>query len=158
MKPRRPRSRGGFTQQPESQTWKFEGSGLQKHHQNSTRRPPREGRKSTTLGLEREKKKERNFGWSGGGGGRPAEGASSGGAVQRRGQSGRGKILKTPTKNLEHTTHTHTPTTTTHTTTPEILAKNTNSGQMRFGQMWSQKRPGQIRIFSGQMRFGQMRA
>ena len=152
MKPRRPRSRGGFTQQPESQTWKFEGSGLQKHHQNSTRRPPREGRKSTTLGLEREKKRAKF--WVVRRKGRP----SSGGAVQRRGQSGRGKILKTPTKNLEHTTHTHTPTTTTHTTTPEILAKNTNSGQMRFGQMWSQKRPGQIRIFSGQMRFGQMRA
>ena len=39
-----------------AQTCTFEGPGLDKHHQNSTRRPPREGRKERNFRWEREKK------------------------------------------------------------------------------------------------------
>ena len=61
-----------------TQTCTFEGPGLQKHHQNSTRRPPERERKTredtqrakqrAKMGAERGKKKARNFGWSGRGG------------------------------------------------------------------------------------------
>ena len=69
-----------------AQTCTFEGPGLQKHHQNSTRRPPREGRKEGNFRWERVKK-ERNFG------------RSKGRAFRRRGVRGR---------EPEHTHHTQT--------------------------------------------------
>ena len=72
-----------------AQTHTFEGSGLQKHHQNSTRRHPERDQKSDDKS-GRGKKKEGKFGWSGGGG------------VRRRGSGG--GALNTPTAH----THTHT--------------------------------------------------
>ena len=76
-----------------------------------------------------------------------------------------------PTGNNRQQQATTTTTTTTsnnnqeQTTTTENLAKELKhqNGQIRFGQMWSRKQIGQIRIFLakcgfGQMRFGQMRA
>ena len=56
---------------------------FKKHHQNSTRRPPRERPKERQWGREREKK-ARNFGRSGGGGAAEGSGAGkwgSGGGV-----------------------------------------------------------------------------
>ena len=69
----------GFTGQPER---KQAGPDRPKHHQNSTRTPPRERKKDTTQDPQREKvemgvgegKKTRNFGRSGGGLSCPAEG------------------------------------------------------------------------------------
>ena len=125
---------------PRAQTYTFERPGLQKHHQNSTEDTQRE-KKEWNFRRERETK-ERNFG------------RSRRRAVRRRRVRGRGpKILKTPTK-LEdtHQTSWRHPPKTQHTHGQNT--KNTNSGQMRFGQMrstfWHTK--------SGQMRFGQMRS
>ena len=55
--PRRVEPRRGFTRQPESPNVRVPAF---KHHQNSTRRPPREGRKERNRGGRG--KKERNFG------------------------------------------------------------------------------------------------
>ena len=59
-RPTRPGRRGSHTTARELQTCTFEGPGLQKHHQNSTRRPPRERRKNEISGGR--EKKARNFG------------------------------------------------------------------------------------------------
>ena len=95
-----------------AQTCTLEHPGLQKHHQNSTRRPPRERRKNGITG-GREKKRAKFW------------------AVQRKGGPAEGGPGERP-KNFEHTHHTHkqqqqqqqqqqqAPGTT---TTPEILAK-----------------------------------
>ena len=66
VKPRRPGSPGGFTRQPPKRAH-FEGPGLHKNHQNSTRIHS-ERQKQSETGGRRRKKKERNFGRSGGGG------------------------------------------------------------------------------------------
>ena len=91
---------------PRAQTCTFEGPGLQKHHQNSTKRTKREGEKNENCGGRKGKKREILGGPAEGG---PAEGGSGGG-VRRRG-------LNTPT------THTHT-TKTNHNNTKKGLAKN----------------------------------
>ena len=78
----RVRSRQGFTRQPESPNVHISGSQrFKKHHQNSTKGPPREGEKNENCGGRKEKKK-RNFGRSGGGlsgGGLSSAWLSSGG-------------------------------------------------------------------------------
>ena len=104
----------------------------------------REERKKFPAG---EKKKTRNFGWSGGG---PEEGA-----LPRRGVRGPKilktptknledthqkswrqppKILKTPTKNLEHTTHTQPTTHTTTAHTQQQQQQQNNQGRLRFNR------------------------
>ena len=57
---------GASHDSPRAQTCTFQGPGLQKHHQNSTKGPPREGEKNENCGGRG--KKERNFGMSSGGG------------------------------------------------------------------------------------------
>ena len=85
------------------QTCTFEGPDLQQHHQNSTRRPPREGRKKECGGTV--KNSEILSG--------PAEGGPAGGRSRRRavfgsspegGRSGgrRGKNVEHAQKNVEH--------------------------------------------------------
>ena len=64
----------GFTQ-PESQTCTFEGPGLQKHHQNSTKAPTREGEKNENCGGRGKKENEILGGPAEGG---PAEGLGFG--------------------------------------------------------------------------------
>ena len=63
---------------PRAQTCTLEGPGLQKHHQNSTRRPPeREREKKSENGDGRGKKQREILGGLAEGG--PAEGGSGGG-------------------------------------------------------------------------------
>ena len=82
-----PKPPGLHTTARELQTCTFEGPGLQKHHQNSTRRHPEREEKNEFWRREREKK-ERNFGRSRGravqGKGGPGEGRSRGRAVQTK--------------------------------------------------------------------------
>ena len=89
--PRRPGLVGppGFhTTTRELQTCTFEGPGLQKHHQNSTRRPPEREEKNEFCG-GRGKKKSEILG--GPGEGRSGEGRSRGRAVQGKGGPGEGR-------------------------------------------------------------------
>ena len=58
-----PEAAGVSHDNPRAQTCTFEGPGLQKHHQNSTRRPPEREEKNEFCG-GRGKKKERNVGRS----------------------------------------------------------------------------------------------
>ena len=71
---------------PRGETCTFQGPGLQKHHQNSTKRPPREEERMRRV-AGRGEKKTRNFGRSADGG--PAEGSQ-----------GSAQILDAPTKIL----------------------------------------------------------
>ena len=87
----------------------FEGPGLQRHHQNSTRGPLRERRKKEISG-GRERKKAKYWAVQGKGG--PAEGS--------RGPGER-------PKNLEHTHHTHKTTTNRH--PPHTHNNNKNNTQ-----------------------------
>ena len=99
----KPTSPGLHTTTQELQTCTFQGPGLQKHHKNSTKGPPREGEKNENI-VVGEGEKRAKF-WAvrrrvvqrrGGvqregvssGGGCPAAGVSSGGGVQRRGCPG----------------------------------------------------------------------
>ena len=63
-----PKAAGVSHHSPRAQTCTFEGPGLQNHHQNSTRRPPRDGHKEKKEKYGAgEEKKEQHFGRSGGG-------------------------------------------------------------------------------------------
>ena len=93
VKPRRPRSR---------QTCTFEGPGLQKHHQNSTKRPPKREKRNDNCGGRG--KKGRNFG------------RSSGGVVRWRGH------------NTQQHNNTHTPT---HTSSDRFHPKTTDIPTLR---------------------------
>ena len=95
---------------PRAQTWKIEGPGLQKHHHNSTRRPPREGIKKEKCGGRGQKKSD-IFG-----------GPAESGPVQ--GGPGEGPNQQQPT------------TTTTYTNTKNGLAKNglAQTGLTHIGQ------------------------
>ena len=62
VKPRRPLGPPGFhTTARELQTCTFEGTGLQKHHQNSTRRPPERDREKERKWERKRKKKKREI-------------------------------------------------------------------------------------------------
>ena len=87
-------SRRGFTRQPESQT-----SGLQSHHQNSTKQPPREEERMKIVAGEEKKKSEIL-------GGRVEGGPAEGGPAEE--ESGRAHKSWTHHENLEHTPHRHT--------------------------------------------------
>ena len=94
---------------------------LQSHHQNSTKRPPREEERMEIVAGEG--KKERNFGRSGGGG---------------RGSRGRGSQGECPNlgrtdENFEHTPHRHT---TPHHTTPQHNTTQHNGGSST-GWSWA---------------------
>ena len=110
-------------------SWNFGGPGLQKHHQNSTRRPPERENKNENGG-GRGKKKSEIFGGPAEGGpveggleeGGPAEGGPAEGGPA--GGRSRGRVVRTtqttPTQHTHHThSNTHTPTQQhTHTHTP----------------------------------------
>ena len=135
------------------QTCRFEGPGLQKHHQNSTKKTKREGEKNENCGGRGKKKSEILGGPAEGG---PAEGGSGGGGSEHTHHTHPPHTHNTTTQhkqhnttttqhtttqnhtthNTQHTTHNTQHTTTTITTTPEIFAKtrNTKIGQSRFGQ------------------------
>ena len=97
-----------------AQTCTFEGPGVQKHHQNSTRRHPEREEKNEFCG-GRGKKKERNFGG-------PWEGRSRGRGVPRKGGPNQTlkptpthetlsetvKLVPTHTDNTQHNTTQHT--------------------------------------------------
>ena len=59
--PRRVEARASHDR-PRAQTCTFEGPGLQKHHQNSTKGPPKREKKRTNFAAGEIEKKERNFG------------------------------------------------------------------------------------------------
>ena len=80
---KRPLGPGASHDSPRTPNVHISGPGASKHHQNSTKRPPREGRKSEHLLWEREKM--RNFRGEGSGGG---EGPEEGGP--RRGRASKG--------------------------------------------------------------------
>ena len=105
-----------------AQTCTFERPGLQKHHQNSTRKPPeREERKKFLAG---EKKKERNFG------------RSRGRAVRREEVRGRGpKILNTPphTQTTTPTSTNNKQPTTSNNQEQQATTRNHNNNR-QFGQ------------------------
>ena len=100
---------------PRAQKCTFEGPGLQSHHQNSTKRPPREEERMKIVAGEG--KKERNFGRSGGG-------ESGGGKSGERPKFGR------TDENFEHTPHRH--------TTPQQQRHTTqHNGGSRTGWSWA---------------------
>ena len=104
VKPRRPRSRQGFTRQPESPNVHISRVPAFKNTTKIQREDRPERRKNEISGGRGKKRAKfwavRRRGPSSGGSG-PGEGgaAAEGGGVQRRGP----KILKTPTKNIEDT-------------------------------------------------------
>ena len=108
---------------PRAQTCTFEGSGLQKHHQNSTKRTNKRGKKriKTVAG---EGKKRAKF-W----------------AVRRRGvrrrEVPRRGVRRRGPEHTHHTQHTPTPTPTTiHTKTNHNNTKKKWIGQKWIGQNW----------------------
>ena len=111
---------------PRAQTCTFEGPGLHKNHQNSTRRHTVRERKITKWWREREKK-ERNFGRSGGGG------------VRRRGRGGvQRKVVQGSPK--QTTTQQHIQQ---HTHTTKHNNKQQQTTQKWIGQNWLSKWAGQ---------------
>ena len=84
---------------PRAQTCTFEGPGLQKHNQNSTKRHPEREEKNEFCGGRGKKKSEILGG--------PGEGRSRGRAVQGKGGPGEGRSQEGRSKpNLETNTHT----------------------------------------------------
>ena len=95
---------------PRAQTCTFEGPGLQKHHQNSTRRHPKRHRKSETVaGKGRKRAKFCAVRWRG---------------VQWRGSGGEAL-------NTHHTTHNNNQTTTQHTTEQHTPTTHSNNTQQQ---------------------------
>ena len=102
---------------PRAQTCTFEGPGLQSHHQNSTKRPPREEERMKTVAGEGKKKREI---WGG-----PVE-EEWGEGVRRRGSQGERPNLGRTHENFEHTPHRHN---TPHHTTPQHNTTQHNTTQ-----------------------------
>ena len=165
---------------PRAQTCTFEGPGLQKHHQNSTKKTKREGEKNENCG-GRGKKKSKILGGPAEGGpaeggpaeggpaeGGPAEGGSEGGPAE--GGSG-GEALNTPTTHTQHNNNNNTTTTqhnnnTAHNNTESHNTQHTTQqhNNTTTQQQQQQQQQQHLKISPkhynkiGQSRFGQSRS
>ena len=113
---RRPRSRRRSHDSPRAQMCTFQGSGLQKHHQNSTKRTPREGENNKNCGG-----RGKNCG------GRGEKRAKF--WVRRRGSGG--GALNTPTAHTTTTTTTQKHSTQQHTNTQTHNTQHTHNKQAK---------------------------
>ena len=122
---------------PRAQTCTFEGPGLQKHHQYSTRRPPEREKKNEFCGGRG--KKRAKF-WAVQGKGGPGKGGPGKGGPGKGGPGGtehdQTKTLKPPHGNRETNTHATQAHTSTHKHTQTHTNTHTNTHKHKSKSVW----------------------